>query len=75
MTLQFYSYIQVNKWSKNFHDKPHCRGIFHWENLMPHSTVSAASHANRNAGWQHAGNLDVIPLKSAPSRVDIWTSI
>jgi len=42
MTLQFYSYIQVNKWSKNFHDKPHCRGIFHCENLMPHSTVSAA---------------------------------
>ena len=32
-----------NKWSKNFDENPHRRGIFHLENLMWHSTASASS--------------------------------
>ena len=31
-----------DKCSKNFDERPHRRGIFNWENLMWHSTVSAA---------------------------------
>jgi len=36
-----------NKWSKNFDDRPHRRGISHWENLMWHSTASATGQSER----------------------------
>jgi len=26
----------MNKWSKYFDQRPHCSGIFHWENVMWH---------------------------------------
>jgi len=29
-----------NKRSMNFADRPHCRGIFHWDNLTRHFTAS-----------------------------------
>lgn len=35
-----------NKWSKNFDERPHRRGV-HWENLMGHLTASAAGPSER----------------------------
>jgi len=31
---------KINKWSKNFDERPHRRGIFHCENLIWYSTAS-----------------------------------
>jgi len=71
-----------NKWSKNSDDSPHRRGIFHWENLMWNITASVAGQSEcwSTAGGEIPTygplemvlggvrtNLDVIPLKSAPS--------
>ena len=71
-----------NKRSRDFDERPHCRGILHWDNFMRHSTATAAGHLERwstacgeipmlgTLGTVHGierENADVILLKSATS--------
>lgn len=46
---------QLNKWSKNFDERPHRRGIFLRHGKIYCDTRLLLRPAKRNAGRQHAG--------------------
>jgi len=66
----------------DFDERPHRRGIFHWENLSSHLTASAASQLEHRSTAM-MGNRDVIstgntacgkiPMSSPHFSMGIWT--
>jgi len=64
--------IMFDKSSKNFDDRPHRTGVFHWDNLMWHTGTQLLWPDNWTLVDSMRVNPNVIPLTNVPRRGRIW---
>ena len=64
-----------NKWSKNFEDRPYCRGIFQWENFTWHLTASAAGLSEHCSGRATGNSAQLHAEKSQKSQYQATSKV